>query len=185
MDLLSRLNHALLLSESKLNSQLLSIIADAANHLSIPIYIIGGMAVASHGYARFTADIDVLVYTSDSTKLASWLISNNFEDMGSNKLQRGDALINICTPDITAGNTKFPNLPANTPGVHIIDLPRLLAMKIDAGRYRDRSDFVELVKSNNLDENYIADIILPLINSKINKKLAIALFKRAQKELGI
>ena len=105
--------------------------------------------------------------------------------MGSNKLQRGDALINICTPDITAGNTKFTNLPANTPGVHIIDLPRLLAMKIDAGRYRDRSDFVELVKSNNLDENYIADIILPLINSKINKKLAIALFKRAQKEICI
>lgn len=49
-----------MITEGQLESQLLSIISSAASELSIPIYIIGGMAVAGHGYKRFTQDIDIL-----------------------------------------------------------------------------------------------------------------------------
>lgn len=179
----SPLNSALLLVESGNNSKLLGILQSAATELSIPIYIIGGMAVANYGYQRFTNDIDILIYTNDSSNLANWLFKRGFVDQGRNHLVNGPMVINICTPDVVAGTTKFPPIPSNTPGVKVIDLPRLLAMKLDANRYKDRADFVELVKANKISLDYITNQVAPLVQNQMAKRMATTLWKKAQAEM--
>ena len=61
-------------------------------------------------------------------------------------------------------------------GIHIIDLPKLLMMKLDANRYRDRADYVELIKANKLTKEYISNNVIPLISNNIIKRCIIQLF---------
>lgn len=176
---LDKLSKSLLLIENQNNPKLLQILDNISKVINIPIYIIGGMAVAQHGYSRYTNDIDILINTKDADNFIREISKRNFKPVGSNSFTNGNMIINICTPDIKAGDVKFPSLPSNKPGLKVIDLPILLKMKIEANRYKDRADFVELVKANNLNGNYIEKNVLPLLSSKMSKKLAIALHNRA------
>lgn len=173
---LAKLDAALVIFESK--SQTLGVLERAASELNISITIIGGMAVAAHGFSRFTQDCDVLITSNNASKLANYLIKNGFSDLGHNKLSKGEIEINICTPDVQTGAGKFPQ-PSDTPGLTVIDLPHLLAMKLKANRSKDRLDYVELVKANKLTAEDIKQQVLPLLETEISKRLAVALLRRA------
>ena len=49
-------------------------------------------------------------------------------------------------------------------------------------QHRHRTDFIELVKRNGLDQEYIRAKVLPLLRPQL-QKLAIVLYNKAQKEL--
>lgn len=116
--------------------------------------------------------------------MVSWHngLGHGFEDIGGNKLRSGSVEVNIRTPHVKAGSTIFPDLPSGTPGVHIIELDMLLAMKIEANRYKDRADYVELVKANSLGLDYIQTKVVPLIRNAMGKEMAVVLWKKAKEE---
>jgi len=55
-------------------------------------------------------------------------------------------------------------------------------MKIQSKRLKDRADYVELIKRNNLTIDYINDKVIPLLG-KMDKKWASYLYNQAQKEI--
>jgi hypothetical protein len=180
----SKLNKALLVAEGKLDdkSNILHDLETVSKSMNIPMTIIGGMAVAAHNYPRYTNDIDIIVKSSDAKKLADYLLSINYEDIGQNKLKHVDgAIVNICAEGVHAGSLSFP-APQNISGVSIADLPFLLALKSEANRYKDRADVVELIKRNNLTANYIEQQVIPLIRNQISKMRIRKLLEAAIKE---
>jgi hypothetical protein len=81
-------------------------------------------------------------------------------------------------------DTIFPDPTNITPGLTVIDLPRLLAMKVEGGmnQHRHRTDVIELIKRNSLDIEYIQTQVIPLLRPQ-QQQLTMALFEKAQKEL--
>ncbi len=178
---IKRLDDALVIFESR--SSVIKLLESAAESLSISITIIGGMAVAAHGFSRFTDDCDVLISTPDADKLATYVAKYGYTPVGNNKLQNKDGFkINICTPQTKIPTGKFPDIEDVSVGVHAISLPRLLTMKIVANRSKDRIDFIELIKINKLSADYINSNVTPLLDSQLNRKLALQLFRRANEE---
>lgn len=181
--ILSRLNAALLIMESGGNSTTLLELDSLCKSLGIPVTVIGGMAVASHGYPRFTADIDLLIRRGDAPRLAMQLLARGWSDLGENKLSDGTVTINLCGEGVKAGRMVFPAPLSDVPGVHVADLPLLLVLKLRANRHKDRSDYVELVKRNQLDWNYITAEVLPRLTDPMDRQLAQVLWQTAQDEL--
>lgn len=56
--------------------------------------IVGGLAVARHGYARATADIDLLMATDQVSELVRQL-----RDMGYTNIVRQDVVTRLCRPN--------------------------------------------------------------------------------------
>jgi hypothetical protein len=111
--------------------------------------------------------------------------SPEFTFIGHSKFKHKTRInINFCPTGIQAGNNKFPEPESKIPGLQYASLPLLLAMKIQAKRQKDRGDFVELIKRNNLSMEYIEKNVYSLLNS-IDKKWALLLWQQAQKELPI
>jgi hypothetical protein len=151
--------------------------------LKIPAMIIGGAALPVYNYNRATEDIDLVLSYDDAIRLGNVLsVDNNFSFIGNNKFKHSSGIdINLCPTGVKAGDTSFPKVEVDAPGVHYVSLPLLLAMKIKAKRFKDRGDFAELVKRNNITLEYIEENVLPLL-SNMDRKLAVSIWKRAIKE---
>lgn len=150
----------------------------------IPADLIGGVALGSYNYIRNTEDVDILINQIDYSKIADAIITNGGHSVGKeNKFVLFGHTIQICYDGLKVRDTTFKK-PTNTEaGLKVIDLPKLLVMKIEAGmnQYRHRADFVELVKRNNISRQYLEDNVLGLLD-KLTKQQAISLWKVAQKE---
>lgn len=176
-----RLNRVLRIAESvTTDSAILSQLNAICHQLDIPITVIGGMAVAAHGYPRFTADIDILIKQTDATRLAQSLMLAGWMNIGSNKLQnnRTGLVLNICAEGVRAGRSIFPPPDHSDPGVKVAELPLLLILKIRANRHKDRSDVVELIKANQLSKEYLTANVLPSLQI-MDQKLVLALWQTA------
>jgi hypothetical protein len=183
MNLEQKLDKALSIAENnQYHSELMTVLNTQANKLKIPMTSIGGMAVAAHGYRRFTNDIDILITKDDATKLATALLNTKqFTNIGQNKLQhKNGSIVNLCVEKVKAGNTIFPPPESNTPGLTVASLPLLLHLKIKANRHKDRTDIIELIKANHLTQEYLNNIALNL--RPIERKLLTQLYKIAKQE---
>lgn len=183
-----RLNAALVALESRNgNSEILQELDAVSKRLGIPVTVIGGMAVGAHGYQRFTADIDILIASGAAPQFANTLLQQGrWVDVGNNKLKekRSGVLLNFCAEGVKAGRVTFPPPEVQTPGVNVASLPLLLSLKVMANRQKDRADVVELIKANNLSEDYLAANVLPLLQNSMDHRLVTALWKMAVKEMG-
>lgn len=177
-----KLSKCFTLFESR--SDIIRSIDDLLKSLNIPSTLIGGAALQYYNYNRNTDDIDIVLSVEDAYKFGDSLLkTGKFEFVGHNKFKHKCGLdINLCPSGTQAGHNEFQDVKDKTPGLHIIDLPDLLAMKIKAKRLKDRGDYAELVKRNKLSNGYINEKVLPLLND-LDKKWAIKLFDEAQKEL--
>ena len=164
--------------------QLLQILDQLAKKLQTSATIIGGAALAKYSYNRATEDIDLLMTVSDAKKLGNELnVDNNFTFIGHSKFQHISGIsINFCPTGVQAGHDKFPPPESNQPGLQYASLPLLLSLKIKAKRLKDKGDYAELVKRNQLTIEYIKENVLSLLNS-MDRQLAILLWKQAQKEV--
>jgi hypothetical protein len=155
-----------------------------AREAGMPIMVIGGAALARYGYNRVTDDVDLVLSADDAYKLGDLLIkSGQFECIGHSKCRHASGMdVNICPTGVIAGSQRFPKPEQDVPGIHYVSLPRLLAMKIQAKRLKDRGDYGELVKRNRLVLDYIRANVHPLLNP-IDRQWAENLWHEAQKEL--
>ena len=128
--------------------------------------VLGGASLLYHGFNRTTDDIDILVDNTDKDELLhippSYLrdVSNGggrvFMLEGSVKIEV------IYTGDMLNGNkgTPYP-IPDKISHDNIIDLYYLIYFKIEAqmynaeNRYYDFGDVINLIKENNLPEDYM------------------------------
>ena len=155
-----------------------------AKKLQTPATIIGGAALRAYNYDRMTKDIDLVMTASDAKKLGDELYKdNNFTFIGHSTFQHTSGMsVNFCPTGFQAGHDKFPSPESNQPGLHFASLPLLLSLKVRAKRFKDKGDYAELIKRNNLTIEYIKEKVLPLLNS-MDKQLAILLWKQTQKEI--
>ena len=186
MTIIKRLDNALAIAESDTTkSEALAQLNTLCHKLSIPVTVIGGMAVAAHGYRRFTEDVDILIKRDDAQSLANTLLRAGWSDIGQNKLKntRTNIVLQLCGEGVRAGRTVFPAPDHSEPGVTVASLPLLLILKVKANRHKDRTDVVELIKRNQLSEQYIIDNVTPHL-APIDQKSVLALWQTAKEELG-
>jgi hypothetical protein len=154
-------------------------------NISVPANLIGGVALGYYNYIRNTEDIDVLIKQLDYEKVVTALLSEGAHWLGKeNKYDWQNHTIQVCYGGLRIRDTTLPD-PTNTvPGLIVIDLPRLLAMKIEGGmhQHRHRTDFIELVKRNSLGVEYVRTRVLPLLQPQ-QQRLAMVLFEKGLKEL--
>ena len=125
-----------------------------------------------------------MIKKSDYEKVAKALLSNGAVLNKENKYSWNGHIVQICYGGLKVIDTKFQDPTNIVPGLVVIDLSRLLAMKTEGGmnQHRHRTDFIELVKRNGLDQEYIRTKVLPLLRPQL-QKLAMVLYNKAQKEL--
>ncbi|MDQ2732666.1 MAG: nucleotidyltransferase family protein [Armatimonadota bacterium] len=142
-------------------------IAQRLEELSIPYAVIGGMALFHHGFRRFTEDVDILV-TKDNLKI----IHERLEGLGylppfANSKHLRDTTFGVKIEFLTTGEypgdgkrkpVSFPDpktVSFDADGVRYINLEKLVELKLasgmtNAGRLRDLSDVMQLIKALDL-----------------------------------
>ena len=134
----------------------------------IPYAIIGGMALAAHGFVRMTQDVDVLVTKEGLEKLRQTMLGRGYVRAfpGAVKSFR-DTETHVRIEVITTGEfpgdgkpkpVAFPEPGAASlehEGVRIITLEKLIELKLASGmsaphRLRDLADVQDLIKALDL-----------------------------------
>jgi hypothetical protein len=146
----------------------LAIIASRAADEDLPFLLAGGHAVITHGFARSTFDLDLIVRRSDREK---WL--RVAQDLGYQLYREGPAFVQFNHPkaesfpldlmlvnDNTFSNLRADAVPAPSaiPGVSVVSLMHLLALKCHAVKHghkarivKDAEDVIQLIQKNGLD----------------------------------
>lgn len=119
--------------------------------------LVGGIAVIHHGYVRTTQDIDLLLDRHEAGRVVPLLHAGGFEAHGERRWRH---LSTGVTVDLLFGGEPMPRerdrypFPADVGRSSrerdIVDLPALITLKLQAGRFRDEADVVELLQ--RLDE---------------------------------
>jgi hypothetical protein len=142
-----------------------------AQHLhaeGIPYAVIGGMALAAHGYVRMTLDVDILLTPEGLADFREKLVGKGYVAgfPGAAKSFR-DAESNVKIEIITAGEfpgdglpkpVSFPEPEGQTieeDDVLVINLEKLIELKLASGlsathRMRDLADVQDLILALNL-----------------------------------
>jgi hypothetical protein len=152
------------------------------NDLGIPYAIVGGMALAMHGFVRATVDVDLLV-TSDGLKQ----IHEKLDGLGyvppfTGSKQLRDTEYGVKIEFLVTGGfpgdgkpkpVAFPD-PAQSSivkdGIRCVTLETLLELKLASGmsnvtRAKDIGDVVELIRNLKLSES-LADTLNPYVREK-------------------
>lgn len=111
------------------------------------IYVVGGAAISLQlpDTGRRTQDIDVVM---DDARVAD-LVAAMAEDLGL-----PDNWLNAAATSYVPGRPAGAATPPEAPGLRVVlaSLQDLLAMKLAAGRARDRADTVRLAKALGVDD---------------------------------
>jgi sugar/nucleoside kinase (ribokinase family) len=133
--------------------------------------VIGAIALAFHGYARATQDVDLATHVDPRTVLrdiartlqqqgyTTRLILPDVEDpLGGVLTVTGDdfdavQVVNFYNPWAAANNpgeSSIQAAAASIPGydLPVVDVPHLVALKLYAGGPRNQSDVLELIERN-------------------------------------
>jgi hypothetical protein len=134
----------------------------------IPYAIIGGMALAAHGYVRMTLDVDILLTPEGLAQFREKLVGKGYvaDFPGAAKSFR-DAETKVKVEIITAGEfpgdglpkpVSFPEPEGHTvkeDDILVINLEKLIELKLASGlsaahRMRDLADVQDLILALNL-----------------------------------
>ena len=139
--------------------------------------IIGGYAVNHHGYARHTHDVDFVVRHRDLIR-QRLLATGQFKPVSGSSMtiiDRANGAPVDLLPALRAdgpGKVGYPDPELDDSsddrhGLRFVTLPQLVALKLSAGRLRDDSDVVELIKINDLfDDSGFADELPSHLHSR-------------------
>ena len=157
-------------------------IARRFDERGIPYAVAGGMALFSHGFRRFTEDIDVVVTREGLKALHRELIGLGYLPVftGSRSLRDTESGVRIkflVTGEFPGdGKPKpvaFPDPEAvavEREGIRYVSLPALIELKLASGmtspgRMRDLADVQELTKLLDLPAEF-ADRLSPYVQAK-------------------
>ncbi|HEY4105779.1 MAG TPA: nucleotidyl transferase AbiEii/AbiGii toxin family protein [Polyangiaceae bacterium] len=139
------------------------------DELGIPYVVIGGMALAAHGYARMTEDVDVLVTKNDLKKIHANLTGLGYRRLFEGSKNIRDTSTNVKIEFVLTGDfpgsgkpqpLSFPEPTEADPlvqdGVKFVGLHRLIELKLASGmsggpdRAKDLVDVQQLIKQHQL-----------------------------------
>lgn len=126
--------------------------------------IIGGYAVQKYGYVRFTHDLDMVVRDRDRVR-ELMIASGDFKAVPGSQRTVIDRATGVQVDLLPAnrvdspGGEPYPE-PADSSslGIKFVTLPQLIALKLSTNRSKDIADVVELIKANELGEDFTADL---------------------------
>lgn len=133
----------------------------------VPCYVAGGLAVQQHGYARFTADVDLVV--PDVAAAIDILSIRGFQEIPGNRMTVKDRETKVEVDLLPGGGKVGPALvpypmPAQVSGEPVImPLEDLISNKLGVyygsktGRLKDLADAQELIRVGRLPSDLVVD----------------------------
>jgi len=135
--------------------------------LKIPYAVVGGMALFSHGYRRFTEDVDLLVRSEDLKTIHDALRGRGYMPPFERSKQLRDTESKVRIEFLTTGAfpgdgqpkpVAFPDprdAAEEREGLKVLRLDRLIELKLASGmsaphRMRDLVDVQELIRAAQL-----------------------------------
>lgn len=157
-------------------------IAKRLTELQVPYAIVGGMAMFHHGVRRFTEDVDILVTKEDLTRIHAELAGRGYLPPHRYSKHLRDTEAGVRIEFLTTGEypgdgkpkpVAFPDPTAVSTladGIRYLNLPTLIELKLasgmtNAGRLKDLSDVLELIKLLNLPADF-AEQLDPYVRGK-------------------
>jgi hypothetical protein len=135
-------------------------VLEAAN---IPHFVCGGFAVQEYGYPYLTEDVDIIVPNVQEARDALQR-SDLFRKNPGSSMTVTDFETHVGI-DVMPGGKKvdsknilplpMPTMVSKTP--QLLSIDKLLETKLSAGRMKDFSAVVELIKANHLPKNLVVD----------------------------
>jgi hypothetical protein len=116
---------------------------------NIDYAIVGGIAMAAHGYWRFTNDVDVLIAPDDLSRVYERLVGRGYS-LGNSEGAVHDIQTGVEVEFISAA-LHPKNVAIQRDGISIVSLPKLLELKLASGlsaehrRLRDLADVQDLI----------------------------------------
>lgn len=137
----------------------------------IPHAIIGGLAVAEHGYVRATEDVDVLVSALDLGKLSGRPLT-----VGLTQIVEGVRVDYIAAE---AGDDALEEAIAEATGITIpiVSVAALVYMKLKLGRRRDQGDVAELVKRGRVNVRVVRKYLQARADPDVMAEFEIILYE--------
>lgn len=152
-------------------------LADVVARLSTPPIVIDGIAVLIHGYARQTADVDLLVARQDAMSLVRALeLDGRFRKESLERWRHvgTGAGLDLCVEGERTHPGRQERFPAPSAvasipkhPIAVVALNDLLALKAKSGRAKDWADFVCLAKIHHLDESLRTAVRSRLIDPEV------------------
>lgn len=150
---------------------------------TIPYALIGGMALAAHGWVRMTQDVDILLTPAGLSAFHERLVGRGYTPAfpGAQRIFRDvdtGVRIEVITTGEFPGDGKpkpvaFPDpTTASTEreGIRVVTLERLIELKLASGmsaanRLRDLADVQDLINALKLPQD-LADRLDPSVRNK-------------------
>jgi hypothetical protein len=153
--------------------------------LGIPYSVVGGLALFQHGHRRFTEDVDLLVTKEGLKRIHAELEGLGYVPPFAGSKHLRDTTSGVKVEFLTTGEfpgdgkpkpVAFPDpilASLDVDGVRYLNLDKLIELKLasgmtNAGRLKDLSDVVELIKILNLPRDY-ADKLDPYVRAKFQE----------------
>lgn len=150
--------------------------------LNIPYAVVGGMALFAHGLRRFTEDVDILVTKPDLKKVHDELDGLGYVPPHRHSKHLRDTEYGVKIEFLTTGDypgdgkekpVAFPDprsVSIELDGIRYLNLQTLVELKLasgmtNAGRLKDLSDVLELIKLLNLPTDF-AEQLNPYVRDK-------------------
>jgi hypothetical protein len=166
-------------------------VTDRLREEKIPYAILGGMAIALHGYSRVTKDVDLLTTKEGLEKIHARLVGRGFVPAYSGARKRlRDTETRVYVDIITTGEypgdgkpkaVQFPDPSESVDldGINVLALPRLIEGKIVTGTtvdYRelqDLGDVQALIRELQLPRSF-AEQLDPTVRGEFNRLWVLA-----------
>lgn len=155
--------------------------------------LIGGLAMAEHGYARLTEDIDLVLTPAGLDRFGQRLVGRGYRPAfhGARKTFR-DTDTGVRIEILTSGeypgdglpkavafpDPDLPGVVVEIDGVRVIALDRLIELKLASGmtaphRLRDLADVLELIRARQLARD-VGERLDPWVRAKFDELWAAA-----------
>jgi hypothetical protein len=142
-------------------------IAQKLDELGIPYAVAGGMAMAAHGFARVTVDVDILVTSESLRAIHEKLDGLGYVPPFAGSKQLKDVATGVRIEFLVTGQfpgdgkpkpVAFPDPAASSveiEGIHYLALNTLIELKLasgmtNPGRLKDLGDVQELIRALSL-----------------------------------
>lgn len=141
-------------------------VAKKLEKAGIPYAVVGGMAVNPHRYERTTADVDLLLTAEGFARFQNRLVGKGYGRVRNRPRRfadrRSGITIDVLITGFFPGNGQPGPISYPDPEdvgkvidkVRVIDLVTLIQLKLAARRWRDFADVVELIRFNELEEDF-------------------------------
>jgi hypothetical protein len=143
-------------------------LANRLERARITYAVVGGLAVTAHNYRRTTADVDLLLTPEGLAEFRKRFVSKNYRLVEGRSRRFTDRASGVQVDFLVTGMFPGSGRPGSIASpdpaevgelmgkVRVVNLAKLVELKLAARRYQDFADVVNLIRFQNLDESFLA-----------------------------